>query len=184
MEGGLEIYDRDPRLPSIEASLERKRMFVEEFFTSGELAVAYMRTIDHNCPPQRAKMLATQLIESDKFVRDLMGLARKNVVGSVTALLAEHTSVLAELRDEARADGKYAPAIAAEIARGKALGLYDRVGIGSLSEKKPEEMSTDELRALIDQVSRLPDNERQNIADLLMRPNAGLLEGDFQELGD
>lgn len=171
----LDSYSAPPGVALYGAGLEGKRRFVEEFFTTGELGVAYMRAIDPDCAPNRARTLATQLIESDKFVRDLMALARKNVVGSVTGLLAEHTSILAELRDEARAEGKFAPAIAAEIARGKALGLYYRVGIGNNAERDVQDMSTDDLRSLIESVSRLPAKEREDIARMLAGPGAGLL---------
>lgn len=172
----LENYSTPPGAVKYETSLERKRKFVEEFFTCGELGTAYQRTIDSDIAPNRAKQAAINLIENDKFVRDLMALARKNVVGSVTGLLAEHTSILAELRDEARSEGKFAPAIAAEIARGKALGLYDRVGIANNAERNAEEMTTDDLRSLMESVSRLPSSERMNIARMLAGPNAGLLD--------
>ena len=186
----LANYEYDPSLPKIEPSLEKKRRFVEEFFTSGEITVAYLRTIDPDCPRSKARDLAERMITTDKFVVDLMGIARKNVVGSITGLLAEHTSILAELRDEARADGKFAPAIAAEIARGKALGLYDRQSYGNMVNKEPTDMSSEELAGLIESVSRLPQAERLNVVRMLTStPDGGLLtddeiEGDFNVLGN
>ncbi len=184
-------YEYDSSLPKIEASLEKKRRFVEEFFTTGEMGVAYLKAIDPDCPHSRARHMAQTLLETDKFVRDLMGVARKNVIGSITGLLAEHTSILAELRDEARADGKYAPAIAAEIARGKALGLYDRVNHNAMREKDPVDMDSNELNGLLDAVARLPSDERHNIAKMLMTdPSGGLLndeeviEGESMEVLD
>lgn len=184
----LQEYDKEFGAPQIDASLLAKRRFVEEFFTTGELAVAYIRTIDSDAPRARARELAQILVETDRFVRDLMGLARKNVIGSITGLLAEHTSILAELRDEARADGKFAPAIAAEIARGKALGLYDRANSNFAKEKDPTEMTNEDLSGLLEAVSRLPAKERQNIAKMLSTdPAGGLLteeeiEGDFVDV--
>ena len=172
-------YAAETQLPGIETSLQRKRNFVEQFFITGELGVAYINAVDPSCDRTRAKALATSLMETDQFVRDLIGLARKNIVGSVTGLLAEHTSILADLRDGAKMDGKWAPAIAAEIARGKALGLYDRIGLGDMANKDPAEMSTNELQDLIESVSRLPEHERRNIAQMLLMNDGGLLiEGD------
>ena len=66
---------------------------------------------------------ASRLLKNSKVVARLEEL-RKPATESAQITLAQHLSTLEELRELAKEEGKYGPAIQAEIARGKAAGLY------------------------------------------------------------
>ena len=66
---------------------------------------------------------ASRLLKNSKVVARLEEL-RKPVAESAQITLSQHLSELEELRELAKEEGKYGPAIQAEIARGKAAGLY------------------------------------------------------------
>lgn len=66
---------------------------------------------------------ASRLLKNSKVVARLEEL-RKPVTESAQITLEQHLSKLEELRELAKEEGKYGPAIQAEIARGKAAGLY------------------------------------------------------------
>ena len=76
-----------------------------------------------------------------------------------------HISELAKIRDEARAKGAWSAATNAEIARGKAAGLYIEQKI--IHHNKIEDMSADQL---------------MNKMKTILENNKGLIEADFQEV--
>jgi phage terminase small subunit len=83
---------------------------------------------------------------------------RKPVIEQVQITLKTHLEKLAELRDKADASEKWQAAIQAEVARGKASGLYvEKHEHGGLDGKpiqhevlaiKPEELTNEQLRAI------------------------------------
>ena len=76
-----------------------------------------------------------------------------------------HITELARIRDEAREKGAWSAATNAEIARGKAAGLYIEQKI--IHHNKVQDMTADELKAKMKKI--LDDNK-------------GLIEADFQEV--
>ena len=76
-----------------------------------------------------------------------------------------HTTELARIRDEARAKGAWSAATNAEIARGKAAGLYIEQKI--IHHNKIQDLTADELKAKMKKI--LDDNK-------------GLIEADFSEV--
>ena len=76
-----------------------------------------------------------------------------------------HITELARIRDEARAKGAWSAATNAEIARGKAAGLYIEQKI--IHHNKVEDMTTDQLMGKMKKI--LDDNK-------------GLIEADFVEV--
>ena len=76
-----------------------------------------------------------------------------------------HITELARIRDEAREKGAWLAATNAEIARGKAAGLYIEQKI--IHHNKVQDMTADELKAKMKKI--LDDNK-------------GLIEADFQEV--
>ncbi|MBV5327411.1 MAG: hypothetical protein JZU65_07210 [Chlorobium sp.] len=53
------------------------------------------------------------------------------------------------LRDKAEAEGKYGPAIAAEISRGKAAGLYSsKIELSTVPQRPVEDMTRAELMVI------------------------------------
>jgi len=76
-----------------------------------------------------------------------------------------HVTELARIRDEARAKGAWSAATNAEIARGKAAGLYIEQKI--IHHNKVEDMTADQLMGKMKKI---------------MEDNRGLIEADFQEV--
>jgi phage terminase small subunit len=76
-----------------------------------------------------------------------------------------HVTELARIRDEARVKGAWSAATNAEIARGKAAGLYIEQKI--IHHNKVQDLTADELKAKMKKI--LDDNK-------------GLIEADFQEV--
>jgi hypothetical protein len=132
--------------PLIDPSLRLKQQFVFEFFDRGSLGDAYRAVYDPHVRTTVAMEKGRELIQKDQFIRDLLTVARARIEDNSASLLAEHAANLGGIRDLALRAGKFAPAVASEIQRGKALGLYE---------------SNIELLLL-------PFNERKNIADMLL----------------
>jgi phage terminase small subunit len=76
-----------------------------------------------------------------------------------------HVTELARIRDEARVKGAWSAATNAEIARGKAAGLYIEQKI--IHHNKVQDLTVDELKAKMKKI--LDDNK-------------GLIEADFAEV--
>ena len=76
-----------------------------------------------------------------------------------------HVTELARIRDEARVKGAWSAATNAEIARGKAAGLYIEQEI--IHHNKVQDLTADELKAKMKKI--LDDNK-------------GLIEADFAEV--
>jgi phage terminase small subunit len=76
-----------------------------------------------------------------------------------------HITELARIRDEARVKGAWSAATNAEIARGKAAGLYIEQKI--IHHNKVQDLTADELKAKMKKI--LDDNK-------------GLIEADFEEV--
>lgn len=76
------------------------------------------------------KMKATTIAQAasrlmaDSNVSAMVERLRKPVADAAQVTLAGHLSRLSDLSDAAEKEGKYSAAVAAEIARGKAAGLY------------------------------------------------------------
>lgn len=164
---GLEV-DHDG-IPVMHASLRQKHNFVLQFFESGDWGTAYKLIFDPLITNKEAREKANELIRNDQFIRDLLSVARSRVEENTAGLLAEHTAILAVLRDGAAADKKWASAVAAEVQRGKALGLYTTKPEGGLldAQREGETMSEDFISDMLSKLRELPENERRNIASLI-----------------
>jgi|TARA_R100000750_G_scaffold49309_2_gene34198 phage terminase small subunit len=68
---------------------------------------------------------------------------QKRAANRVTLTLASHLTDLKDIRDQALQNGSYSSAVAAEVARGKAAGLY--VNKSELTINKIELMSKEEI---------------------------------------
>jgi phage terminase small subunit len=76
-----------------------------------------------------------------------------------------HIRELARIRDESREKGAWSAATNAEIARGKAAGLYIEQKI--IHHNKVQDMTADELKAKMKKI---------------IEDNKGLIEADFEEI--
>lgn len=73
----------------------------------------------------------------------------------------EHVAKLQEIRDACLADENYKTALTAEIAVGRAAGLYENIGAGQEDEEmkaqpRVEDMDTDAIKRRLAKMQRLP----------------------------
>lgn len=102
----------------------KQENFVLAYLETGNASEAYRRSYDAAGSSEPViNVNAKKLLDSNKIALRIAEL-RKPVIEQVQITLKSHLEKLAELRDKADADEKWQPAIQAEVARGKASGLY------------------------------------------------------------
>jgi hypothetical protein len=101
--------------------------------------------------PETITKRASELMK-DGVITGRLAELRQPVIERAQLSLEQHLDDLKQLRDKAEKEGKFGPAIQAEIARGKAAGLYiDRSEItgpdgGPIQHAAPEpELTHEEL---------------------------------------
>ena len=114
-----------------------------------------------------AHVRASELRNPNKYplVVKYIGEIRDEYQKKYDVTYGRHITELARIRDEARAKGAWSAATNAEIARGKAAGLYIEQKI--IHHNKVEDMTADQLMGKMKKI--LDDNK-------------GLIEADFQEV--
>jgi len=102
----------------------KREAFAQAVATGKTQADAYRSAF--NATKMKAETIAqaASRLMADSNVAARVAELRKPVVEAVQITLAAHLSRLAELSAKAEGEGKYSAAVAAEIARGKASGLY------------------------------------------------------------
>lgn len=153
----------------LEPSLRKKQAFVVEFYERGDIGTAYQVIFDNTVSIDEARKRGHNLMMNDQFIRDLMTVARSRVETNMSGHLAEHVSNLAALRDLAARDRKWAPAIAAEVQRGKALGVYANIADDGSSTK--EVTDEDMMTKVMERLMNLPAHDRANIIAMLQAPD-------------
>jgi phage terminase small subunit len=102
----------------------KQETFCLVYIETGNACEAYRRAYD--CESMGAttiKREAARLLDNPTIATTLTAL-RAPVIEAAQITLASHLNDLADLRDRAAGAGLYSAAIAAEIARGKAAGVY------------------------------------------------------------
>lgn len=103
---------------------QKQENFCAAYIETGNASEAYRKAYNaEKMKPETVNNKAHALLKKGE-IRARLEELRKPATESAQITLAQHLSTLEELRDEARAEGRYSAAIAAEIARGKAAGLY------------------------------------------------------------
>jgi hypothetical protein len=97
--------------------------------------------------PERARTTAAELRNPNKFplVAKYIGELREEIQKKYEVTFENHITELARLRDESKGKGAWSAAINAEVARGKAAGLYvDQkvIKYGTLDSLTPQELET------------------------------------------
>ena len=117
--------------------------------------------------PERARFTASELRNPNRYplVVKYIGEIRDEYQKKYDVTYGRHITELARIRDEARAKGAWSAATNAEIARGKAAGLYIEQKI--IHHNKVEDMTADQLMGKMKKI--LDDNK-------------GLIEADFAEV--
>ena len=121
----------------------KREAFAQAVATGKTQADAYRAAF--NATKMKAETItqAASRLMADSNVAARVAELRKPVVEAVQITLASHLSRLSELSSKAEGEGKYSAAVAAEIARGKASGLY----IEKLEHSG--EVKTPELRLIL-----------------------------------
>lgn len=102
----------------------KQEAFCIAYIETGNASEAYRRAYDAKGMKEASvNREAKALTDNPKITARLLSL-RQPAIEKAQITLAGHLQDLKALRDKAEQDGKYGPAIRAEIARGKASGLY------------------------------------------------------------
>lgn len=124
---------------------QKQEAFCTAYIETGCASTAYRRSYNADgMADTTVNRKAKELLDNGKIAARLTEL-RAPVVERAQITLEAHLEDLKRLRDRAEADGKFGPAIAAEIARGRAAGLYVvRAEVtGKDGEPLPSEPRTD-----------------------------------------
>lgn len=102
-------------------------------------AEAYRRSYNASNMTDKTIWERASVVAADSKVKARIEELRDKVAEKAAITLAEHLAELKSLRDAARDDLKFGPAIQAEIARGKAGGLYiDRLEVTKKTDELEE----------------------------------------------
>lgn len=102
----------------------KQEAFCLSYIETGNASEAYRRAYNaEKMKPQAVSVKASALLANGKITVRLQEL-RAPVVKRAQLTLEQHLSDLQRLRDKAEKTAKFGPAIQAEVARGKAAGLY------------------------------------------------------------
>lgn len=103
---------------------QKQENFCLAYIETGNASEAYRKAYNAAGSSEKSVWeLASKMLDNPKVISRLEAL-REQAARRALPTLERHLEELATLRDEARAEGRYSAAIAAEIARGKAAGLY------------------------------------------------------------
>ena len=118
----------------------------------------------------RARTTASELRNPKKFplVVKYIGELREEVQKKYEVTFENHISELAKLREESRAKGAWSAAINAEVARGKAAGLYiDQkiIKYGSVDSLTPAELEAKMKQILEDHKGLLVEADFETVKE-------------------
>ena len=136
---------------------EMQMKFANELVTNEGRKSAYECAIDAGYAKDRARITASELQNPKMYplVAQYIGELRTEFQKKYDVDFGKHIVELAKLRDEARDKGAWSAAINAEVARGKAAGLYIEQKIirtGKLDDLSEEELDK-RVAEVLDQYS-------------------------------
>ncbi|MDN7937474.1 terminase small subunit [Burkholderia multivorans] len=103
---------------------QKQENFCAAYIETGNASEAYRRAYDvSGMNSASVNRKAKELLDNVKIAARITEM-RAPVLERAQLTLEQHLADLKRLRDLAEADGKYGPAVSAEISRGKASGLY------------------------------------------------------------
>jgi phage terminase small subunit len=126
-------------MPKTERPLTKRQETFCHAIVEGGSALDAFRASGYapNASDKTATEKASRLLGADN-IKARIAEIREPVAQAAGLTLAEHLAMLQMIRDEARTDHRHSAAVAAEVARGKACGLYvDRV---ELEHKEPPKL--------------------------------------------
>ena len=141
---------------------ERQMKFAHEVVTNEGRKTATECAVDAGFEPEFARQYASKLQNPKLYplVVKYIGELREEWQKKYEVTYDRHISELAKLREDSRKKGAWSAAINAEVARGKAAGLYIEQKI--IRTGKLEDLTTEELEArmktIIDDYSPILEN--------------------------
>ena len=131
---------------------EMQRKFAYELVTNEGRKTKYECAIDAGYAKDRATSTAAELTNPQKhpLVVQYIGQLREEYQKKYDVTYERHISELAKLREESRKKGAWSAAINAEVARGKAAGLYIEQKI--IRTGKLDDLSAEELELRLKKV--------------------------------
>jgi phage terminase small subunit len=102
----------------------KQENFCLKYIETGNASEAYRHAYDTSrMKPETVNRCAKEMIDHPNISARVKEL-REPVVKAAQVSLEQHLADLQRLRDKAESSEKYGPAVTAEMARGKASGLY------------------------------------------------------------
>ena len=131
---------------------EMQMKFAQELVTNEGRKTATQCAIDAGYSKEAARQQASVLQNPKLYplVVKYIGELREEYQKKYDVTFGSHISELAKLRDEAREKKAWSAAVNAEVARGKAAGLYIEQKI--IRTGKLEDLSTEELESRMKQI--------------------------------
>ena len=131
---------------------ERQMKFAHEIVTNEGRKTATECAVDAGFEPEFARKYASKLQNPKLYplVVKYIGELREEWQKKYEVTYDRHISELAKLREDSRKKGAWSAAINAEVARGKAAGLYIEQKI--IRTGKLEDLSTEELESRMKQI--------------------------------
>ena len=131
---------------------EQQMRFAQELVTNEGRKTKYECAIDAGYAKDSARTRASELTNPRKFplVVKYIGELREEYQKKYEVTFGNHIAELAKLRDEARKKGAWSASINAEVARGKAAGLYIEQKI--IRTGKLEDLTAEELEVRMKQI--------------------------------
>ena len=136
---------------------EMQRKFAQELVSNEGRKYAYQCAIDAGYSADRSRVTAAELVNPRKFplVVSYIGELRQEYQKKYAVTFERHITELGKIRQDALKKGAWSAAVNAEVARGKAAGLYIEQKIirtGKLDDLSEEELES-RMKEIIDQYS-------------------------------
>ena len=136
---------------------EMQRKFAQELVSNEGRKYAYQCAIEAGYSSDRSRVTAAELVNPRKFplVVSYIGELRQEYQKKYAVTFERHITELGKIRQDALKKGAWSAAVNAEVARGKAAGLYVEQKIirtGKLDDLSEEELES-RMKEIIDQYS-------------------------------
>ena len=145
---------------------EMQQKFAHELVSNEGRKYAYQCAIDAGYSKDRARVTAAELVNPKKFplVVKYIGEIREEYQKKYAVTFERHITELGKIRQDALKKGAWSAAVNAEVARGKAAGLYIEQKI--IRTGKIDDLSEPELEArmkeIIDQYAPILEGVETN----------------------
>ena len=159
---------------------EMQQKFAHELVSNEGRKYAYQCAIDAGYEKDRARQTASELINPKKFplVVKYIGEIREEYQKKYAVTFERHISELGRIRIDALKKGAWSAAVNAEVARGKAAGLYIEQKIirtGKLDDLSEEELEK-RMKEIIDQYAPILEG-KVDVADVKKKQKQLRLNG-------